>query len=448
MENIVTYLIFQFSKKEEAQIRTWLDCGHFPNAIDRERHRIIVFNINRETMLGFVNQFHIHDWTFGQSAAQPDEYTELFRFYDSVLWENIAAYRFFSMGNDYKPFSTISDRYQTLSTGFMHDGYKAWRTRFYLSRGLLGLSAKTLKPSRYTSKRSGETKISELRSKLQEALDEASEEYALCFDPDAELVIRLWIDYDTYRKHIKRIYIGWMSDSDIYINCREFVSLLRSSGVESAIILHCLVTDEWIYNLKDCGIPLVFLDREITDDKISSVLTSNYQNMCMQIEYLIRTGHKRIAFIRGSYNYDDKQRYRAYVDTMKKHGLPVDNTMTAWGDFNYFTIKQQFSTYYPNFSNIPDAICCSNDNMAVACIEFFERIGLSIPEDISICGFDDLYYSSVSKIPLTTVKNPIREISKKAVDEAVRLLDEKARGKCEFVSSKLIIRDSTTDRNK
>ena len=89
MENIVTYLIFQFSKKEEAQIRTWLDCGHFPNAIDRERHRIIVFNINRETMLGFVNQFHIHDWTFGQSAAQPDEYTELFRFYDSVLWENI-----------------------------------------------------------------------------------------------------------------------------------------------------------------------------------------------------------------------------------------------------------------------------------------------------------------------------------------------------------------------
>lgn len=232
------------------------------------------------------------------------------------------------------------------------------------------------------------------------------------------------------------------------INCREFVSLLRSSGVESAIILHCLVTDEWIYKLKDCGIPLVFLDREITDDKISSVLTSNYQDMCMQIEYLIRTGHKRIAFIRGSYNYDDKQRYRAYVDTMKKHGLPVDNTMTAWGDFNYFTIKQQFSTYYPNFSNIPDAICCSNDNMAVACIEFFERIGLSIPEDISICGFDDLYYSSVSKIPLTTVKNPIREISKKAVDEAVRLLDEKARGKCEFVSSKLIIRDSTTDRNK
>lgn len=235
---------------------------------------------------------------------------------------------------------------------------------------------------------------------------------------------------------------------DYKINCRDFVSLLRSSGVEGAIILHCLVTDEWIYKLKDCGIPLVFLDREITDDKVSCVLVDNYQGMCTQMEYLIQTGHKRIAFIRGDNTYNDKQRYRAYVDTMKKHGLPVDNTMTVWGDYNYFTVRQQLTKYYPNFSSIPDAICCSNDNMAVACIEFFEQIGLSVPKDISICGFDDLYYSSISKISLTTLTNPIREISKKAVDEAVRLLDEKARGKCEFVPSKLIIRDSTTDRNK
>lgn len=268
MENIVTYLIFQFSKIEEAQIRTWLDCGHFPNAIDRERHRIIVFNINRETMLGFVNQFHIHDWTFGQSAAQPNEYTELFRFYDSVLWENIAAYRFFSMGNDYKPFSTISDRYQTLSTGFMHDGYKAWRTRFYLSRGLLGLSAKTLKPSKYTPKRSGETKIFKLKSKLQEALDEASEEYALCFDPDAELVIRFWIDYDPYRKYIKRIYIGWMSDSDRYINCREFVQNLKPVSV-------------WMQNwLKEKGLPHNTTDDDGIENflKNSGLTLSDFEN--------------------------------------------------------------------------------------------------------------------------------------------------------------------------
>lgn len=268
MEIIVTYFIFQFSKIEEAQIRTWLDCGHFPNAVDHELHRIIVFNINRETMLGFVNQFHIHDWTFGQSAAQPDEYTALFRFYESAIRENIDAYRCFTMGNDYNSFTTISERYQILESGFMHDGYKAWRIRFYLSRDLLGLSVKTLKPSKYSVEWTGKTAITIMKSKLQGVLDEASEEYALCFDPEAELVIRLWIDYNPYRKVIKRVYIGWMSDSAEYINYRKFAKNLKPVSI-------------WMQNwLKEIG-----LSRNTTDAneietflKNSGLTLSDFEN--------------------------------------------------------------------------------------------------------------------------------------------------------------------------
>lgn len=235
---------------------------------------------------------------------------------------------------------------------------------------------------------------------------------------------------------------------DYEINCKDLTSLLYSSGVESAIILHYQITDEWISTLKDCGIPLIFLDREITDDKVSSVLVDNYQGMCSQMEHLIRLGHKRIAFIKGDNGYDDRKRYLAYVDTLKKHFLPIDNTLILQGNFSYFITKHNLARAHPSFSNIPDAICCCNDEMAVACIEAFEQAGYSIPEDISICGFDNLYYSSISKIPLTTVINPVREISRKAVDEAIRLLEEGTHGKCQFVPSELVIRDSTTVRNK
>lgn len=235
---------------------------------------------------------------------------------------------------------------------------------------------------------------------------------------------------------------------DFSTSCQEFASLLHSSRVESAIILHYQFSDSWVDKLKDCGIPLIFLDREITDDKISSVLVDNYQGMCAQMEYLIRTGHKRIAFLRGDNSYNDQKRYLAYVDTLKKHFLSVDHTLTLWGDFNYFTARHNLKTSYSNFSSIPDAVCCSNDDMAVACIEFFEQSGYSVPKDISICGFDNLYYSSISKIPLTTVIHPIRTISRKAVDEAIRLLEEGAKGKCEFVPSELVIRDSTAAKNK
>lgn len=235
---------------------------------------------------------------------------------------------------------------------------------------------------------------------------------------------------------------------EVQTNYRDFMSLLRSSKVESAIILHNQIPDEWVYQLSGCDIPLVFLDRKITDDKVSTVLVDSYRGMCAQIEYLIRTGHKRIAFIKGDNGYDDRKRYLAYVDTLKKHFLPVDNTLILQGDFSYFTTKYNLTRAYPNFSNIPDAICCSNDDMAVACIETFERAGYSVPKDVSICGFDNLYYSSISKIPLTTVINPIRAISRKAVDEAIRLLEEGEHGKCELIPAEFVVRDSTAARNK
>lgn len=236
----------------------------------------------------------------------------------------------------------------------MHDGYKAWRTRFYLSRGLLGLSAKTLKPSRYTSKRSGETKISELRSKLQEALDEASEEYALCFDPDAELVIRLWIDYDTYRKHIKRIYIGWMSDSDIYINCREFVQNLKPASV-------------WMQNwLKEKGLP-----RDTTDaDEIEKFL----KNSGLTLSDFENEGFK--AGKVDGYRYS-KDMYPLILDTVSIPFLPWEK-LDNLGVFKSFAYAIDRERNIILIFNIRKSLCnilkTLNDKSLLRVITYTEGI--------------------------------------------------------------------------
>lgn len=151
MEYINTYLIFPFERDEEAQIRTWLDNAHYPNAIDKERSRIIVFNISERVMPVFVNQFRIRDWSFVQSAIQPDEYTELFRHFDFVISENSEAFRSRTSHSGYHPLSIYSNRYRTLAGGFSRDGYTACRHRFYLSRNLLGLSVKELQPCPFSA---------------------------------------------------------------------------------------------------------------------------------------------------------------------------------------------------------------------------------------------------------------------------------------------------------
>ena len=149
---------------------------------------------------------------------------------------------------------------------------------------------------------------------MQEALDEASEEYALCFDPDAELVIRLWIDYDTYRKHIKRIYIGWMSDSDIYINCREFVQNLKPASV-------------WMQNwLKEKGLP-----RNTTDaDEIEKFL----KNSGLTLSDFENEGFK--AGKVDGYRYS-KDMYPLILDTVSIPFLPWEklNNLGVFKSFAY-----------------------------------------------------------------------------------------------------------------
>lgn len=231
------------------------------------------------------------------------------------------------------------------------------------------------------------------------------------------------------------------------ISSREFSSQLLSSGVQSAIILHNTLPDECVYKLKDCGIPMVFLDREIVDNKISFVLVDNYNGMCQQVEYLIKTGHKRIGYMKGNDRYDDRKRYLAYIDTMKKHSMPIDESLIWSGCYNYLDAKYSLINAYPEMKSVPDAICCSNDDMALGCIDGLEESGFSVPRDISVCGFDDLYLSSTYKIPLTTVINPVRTIAKTAVGEAVRLLSPEAKGQAQFIRAEFVVRKSSAVRN-
>lgn len=229
-----------------------------------------------------------------------------------------------------------------------------------------------------------------------------------------------------------------------YVNIQSFVSLIKTAQLDGVIVLHNGLPDDCVYPLRDSGVPLVFLDREIVDDRVSSVLMDNAGGMKAQVEYLIRKGHRRIAYMCGDDGYDDRKRHLAYVETMKKHILPVDDSMSLRGGYVVGEAQTQLLKNYPHMQNIPDAICCSNDDMAVGCIEALHKLGLQVPRDISVCGFDDLDGAAASPVPLTTVRNPVRQLAKQAVLELMRLLEPDEKGKITFLPVKLVVRNSCT----
>ncbi|KQV58501.1 MULTISPECIES: LacI family DNA-binding transcriptional regulator [unclassified Caulobacter] len=128
-------------------------------------------------------------------------------------------------------------------------------------------------------------------------------------------------------------------------------------------------------------------------------------------EHLADLGHKRIGFIVGEPRYGASQaRREGYLEAMKARRLPVAEGLVRQGDFTFQSGLEQAKALLA-LADRPTAIFASNDDMALGCIAAIAEAGLMIPGDISVAGFDDSPSSRFSRPQLTTVRQPVAEMS-------------------------------------
>jgi LacI family transcriptional regulator len=140
-------------------------------------------------------------------------------------------------------------------------------------------------------------------------------------------------------------------------------------------------------------------------------------------QHLADLGHKRIGFIIGEPRYGASQaRREGYLEAMKARGLPVANGWVRQGDFTFQSGLEQAKALLA-LPDRPTAIFASNDDMALGCIAAIAEAGLMTPGDISVAGFDDSPSSRFSRPQLTTVRQPVAEMS----SEAAKLLIAQAK---------------------
>jgi LacI family transcriptional regulator len=160
--------------------------------------------------------------------------------------------------------------------------------------------------------------------------------------------------------------------------------------------------------LQKSGIPVVVFDRDCPGLEADKVLVDDYIGAFQAVEYLIGTGCKNIAHLGGPLNLSTTDhRLQGYLDALKKNGI---------------TVNEEFIVHVPGFSHKdgtkptkkllelkkrPDAIFAYNDNIAIAAMHIAKKMGLKIPEDISIVGFDDEPHSSFITPSLSTVWQPV-----------------------------------------
>ncbi len=171
--------------------------------------------------------------------------------------------------------------------------------------------------------------------------------------------------------------------------------------------------------------PVVFVDKE--SDNYPVIWTDGYDLIYKTVSHLIEVhGYKDIAFLTGKrWHVHSIRRVEAYKKAMEDHGLTVRDDRIYEGDFWYTSGSLCAEKILRKKNDMPEAIACANDCMAIGLCSEFEKKGIRIPEDIAVTGYDATEEGRTSPKPLTSPYIPAEEYGSYSVDYAVSLLEGK-----------------------
>jgi LacI family transcriptional regulator len=195
------------------------------------------------------------------------------------------------------------------------------------------------------------------------------------------------------------------------------VNFFKAKKVDGAVLVTTSGDDDYVRSLIEEDYNIVLLDRDPHGLKVDTVKIDNFRGGYIATEYLLNLGHSNILFIEGvSYIDSSKERFNGYKKALKDKGIKFNSDFILSGDFfvesGYSSIKRYLDKYGLNFS----AIFASNDQMAMGAIKALNDKGISVPNDISVIGFDDSYISPYIIPPLTTIKQRREEMGKIATE--------------------------------
>ena len=199
--------------------------------------------------------------------------------------------------------------------------------------------------------------------------------------------------------------------------------------------------------LQKNGIPVVVFDRDCPGLEADKVLVDDYSGAFQAVEYLIDRGCKNIAHLGGPLNLSTTgHRLNGYLDALKKNNMPLrrEHIVHVPGFSHKDGIKPTKKLLQLN--NPPDAIFAMNDNIAISAMHVAKKMGLKIPEEISILGFDDEPHSSFFTPTLSTVWQPVYSIgmlSARILLSHLKNKDNQLKFRKEIFKPELVIRNSS-----
>lgn len=214
-------------------------------------------------------------------------------------------------------------------------------------------------------------------------------------------------------------------------NEHDIIEMLQRHRVDGIIVANAQCSDEYI----NSEIPVVSIEKRISND-ITFLASDNFKGGELVAEYIIKNDLKKILHIKGPDNITTSlERFKGFESKLNEAGLKFDSIEGIYGE-DISSIKNSLSNY--------EIIFVWNDDLAISLMSECYKIGLNVPDDIQVIGFDNIYYSSKTSPALTTVGQSIPKMGETAVDLLIEQIQNKKALVKEYIFDIEFIQRSST----
>lgn len=222
----------------------------------------------------------------------------------------------------------------------------------------------------------------------------------------------------------------------------KYLHLLQQKMVDGMIFLYPRMHPSAIQRVIDKH-PVVIVGHQETPADIPFVINNNRLSSQTATEHLIRLGHRRIAYFSGPLGLSlSKERQEGFFSAMVAHGLAVDESLVCEGDF-YFQSGYDLALQMLASPNPPTALVAASDEMAIGAMKAARKLGISIPDEFAVVGFDDIKMALICEPPLTTMAQPKEDLGRISVEMLIRMMKgEPLSSKHVILNDELVIRES------
>lgn len=246
--------------------------------------------------------------------------------------------------------------------------------------------------------------------------------------------------YDYTEEH--QIEFVFFATSRIKQGKKSFREFCNEKAITGAVVQGLKVNDPYYKEILESQLPVALIDMWADKESICSISIDNVKASTEAVAYLIDQGHQHIGMINGRREAAVSiDRETGYVNALKKHQIPLTENYVQYANFNEkiaVEIARDLLINQPQLT----ALFCASDLMAIGAMKAVGELGLSIPEDISIIGFDDIILNEYLVPKLSSISQNMEKIGYEAAKNVYKLIKKEVAERQVYIEHGLIIRES------